>query len=95
MTEIQKDAIVIYRDMLKIYVHRMQKGECPNVQSWWLNKVVNGKILSISKINYRVSLLIKCGYVAIDKVNTSKSKGTSYIITDKYPPMDESNFFIN
>lgn len=75
------EAIEIYAAIKKV----MQETECDYCQSWWLNSknfdLKSG--LSTDKINQRCRLLVKQGYLTIDRSKTSTSEGTCYRLTDK------------
>ena len=75
------EAIEIYSAIKKIMAE-MNTEYC---QSWWLNSKnfdLKSK-LSTSKINQRCKLLVKQGYLIIDKSRTSTSMGICYRLTDK------------
>lgn len=80
--QINKEAIEIYNAIKQI----MKESNCNYCQSWWLNSKnfdLKSK-LSTPKINQRCKLLVKQGYLYIDKENTSTSQGVCYKLTDKF-----------
>lgn len=79
--EINEEAKEIYFAIKQI----MERSETDYCQSWWLNTRnfdLKSK-LKTPQINQRAKLLVKQGYLTIDKSNTKKSTGTSYKLTDK------------
>jgi len=63
----------------------MEKSGLDYCQSWWLNTRnfdLKSK-LSTQEINQRAKLLIKRGFLIINKSQTSKSTGICYKLTDK------------
>lgn len=75
------EAIEIYAAIKQV----MKEANSHHCQSWWLNSKnfdLKSK-LTTSKINQRCKLLVKQGYLTIDKANTSTSTGTCYLLTDK------------
>jgi hypothetical protein len=79
--QINKEAEEIYFAILEV-MKRTQVGHC---QSWWLNsRNFNLKSrLTTPQINQRAKLLVKQGYLFIDKSRTSTATGTCYRLTDK------------
>lgn len=76
-----QEAIEIYAAIKKV----MADANTDYCQSWWLNTWnfdLKSK-LSTSKINQRCKLLVKQGYLSIDKSRTSTSMGICYKLTDK------------
>lgn len=79
--KIQKEAEEIYFAIKQV----MEKSGYDYCQSWWLNTRnfdLKSK-LKTPQINQRCKLLIKQGYLTIDKNTTSTSTGTSYRLTSK------------
>jgi hypothetical protein len=65
--------------------HMIRESECDYCQSWWLNTRnfdLKSK-LKTPQINQRAKLLVKQGYLIIDKSRTSTSTGTCYRLTNK------------
>lgn len=82
--QIQEEAREIYFAIKEV----MEKSKTDYCQSWWLN-TRNFDLksnLKTSHIVQRAKLLIRQGYLTIDKSNTSTSMGTSYKLTDKAYP---------
>lgn len=79
--QIKEEAKEIYLAIKEV----MSKSECDFCQSWWLNtKNFDLKSnLSTPQINQRAKLLVKQGYLTVDKTKTSTSYGTCYRLTDK------------
>ena len=79
--QINEEAKEIYFAIKKI----MERSETNYCQSWWLNTrnfdLKSG--LKTPQINQRAKLLVKQGYLTVDKSNTNTSIGTSYKLTDK------------
>lgn len=75
------EAIEIYAAIKQV----MKEMNCDFCQSWWINSknfsLKSG--LSTAKINQRCKLLVKQGYLTIDKSKTSTSTGVCYRLTDK------------
>jgi hypothetical protein len=79
--QINEEAKEIYFAIKRI----MELSETDYCQSWWLN-TRNFKLMSDLKtpqITQRAKLLVKQGYLIIDKARTSTSTGTCYKLTDK------------
>lgn len=78
---IQNEANEIYFAIKEV----MAKGNTDYCQSWWLNtKNFDLKSnLKTPQIVQRCKLLVRQGYLSIDKSRTSPSSGTSYRLTDK------------
>jgi len=75
------EAIEIYAAIKLV----MKEVNSDRIQSWWINSKnfdLKSK-LSTSKINQRCRLLVKQGYLTIDRSKTSTSNGTCYRLTDK------------
>lgn len=75
------EAIEIYA-AIKQVIQEVGYDYC---QSWWINSKnfdLKSK-LPTSKITQRCKLLVKQGYLTIDKSKTSPSTGTCYKLTDK------------
>lgn len=80
-SEISKEVKEVYFAIIQI----MRENDYDHCQSWWLNTKnfdLKSK-LSTRKINQRASVLVKQGYLVIDKKNTSTSQGVCYKLTDK------------
>jgi len=79
--EINDEAKEIYFAIKEL----MNKHNVNYAQSWWLNpRNFNLKSrLKTPQVVQRCKLLIKQGYLIIDKSNTSTSSGTSYKLTNK------------
>lgn len=78
--QITEEVLMIY-NALKYYCD--EHGYC---QSWWLNARNNPQKelnLTTPQINSKCKILIKQGYIVIDKEKTSTSTGTCYRLTDK------------
>jgi len=79
--QIKSESIMVYF-AIKETMKNMNTNFC---QSWWIN-MKNFDLstpLSIKTINQRAKLLIRDGYLIIDKSKTSTSTGTCYKLTDK------------
>jgi hypothetical protein len=79
--EINNEAKEIYLAIIEA----MKFSHSDYCQSWWINKrnVVLKSKLETPQINQRCKLLVKKGFLIIDKSKTSRSTGTSYKLTDK------------
>jgi len=83
-----KNKIQIKEEAKEIYFaikEAMVRAKTDYCQSWWLNSKnfeLKSK-LSTPTINQRAKLLVKQGYLTIDKSKTKTSTGTSYKLTDK------------
>jgi len=80
--EIQKEANEIYFAIKEIIMLNDGRNSC---QSWWLNTRnfdLKSK-LKTPQIVQRCKLLVKQGYLTIDKNNTASHKGTCFKLTDK------------
>lgn len=79
--EIDKERKIIYQ-AIKDTMVKMKVDYC---QSWWLTCKDNllPINLSTSIINSRCKLLVKNGYLSINRKQTSSSMGVCYQLTDK------------
>lgn len=79
--QINQEAKEIYFAIKQV----MEKSGYDYCQSWWLNSK-NFELksnLKTPQIVQRCRLLVKQGYLTIDKSKTSTSSGTSFKLTDK------------
>lgn len=79
--QINLEALEIYNAIKQV----MKETKYDFCQSWWLNSRnfdLRSK-LKTPEINRRAHLLVKQGYLTIDKSRTSSSTGTCYQLTDK------------
>lgn len=78
-----KEAKEVYQ-AIKETIQDMDTDHC---QSWWLNKKNHpiGSKLTTAQINTRARMLVKEGYLEIDRKYTKPSCGTCYRLTNKRP----------
>lgn len=80
----------IYDEALNVYEALLEVAQLSGTDyclSWWIN-TRNFKLkttMSTQKINRRAKLLVKMGFLTIDKKLTSRSTGTCYKFTDLKP----------
>ena len=78
--QIKTQSKEIYEAIIKM----MELQGVDYCQSWWINtrNFELKQVLTTRQINYRAKLLVRDGYLTIDKDKTSTSMGTSYRLTD-------------
>jgi hypothetical protein len=84
--QIFKEAKEIYFAIRQIIeLNKLNTIKTDYCQSWWLNtRNFNLKSgLKTSQINQRAKLLVKQGYLIVDRSMTSTSTGTCYKLTKK------------
>ena len=80
--QINKEIDEVY-SAIKAEIESRTENYC---QSWWLTSKWGGRLknkYSTPKLNRRAKVLVKEGYLSINKKDTSTSKGTSYLLTNK------------
>lgn len=80
----------IYNQALEVYAAFKQVAELSEHDyclSWWINtrNFPMKTTMSTSTITRRAALLVKKGYLTIDKLQTSRSSGTCYKFTNLKP----------
>lgn len=85
-----KTKIQINQEIKSVYEAIKKDMICRNVdycQSWWIiaKDDVSNLPMSTRDINRRANILVKNGYLSIDKKHTSTSTGICYRLTDNVP----------
>jgi hypothetical protein len=80
----------IYSEALEVYAAISEVTAlqgCGYCLSWWINtrNFPLKTTMSTPKINRRARLLVKLGYLIIDRKETSTSSGTCYKLTELKP----------
>ena len=86
--KLKKHIIEEAEEIYYAIIKTMNEMETDHCQSWWLNKNnfdLKSKLFT-SKINRRARLLVRQGYLQINKSLTSTSTGTCYKLTEKIFP---------